>query len=112
MLWPEGLYKTKIYIYFSVKSISQFFFCDNGLLQPKNFFSFEIINDNFLFRFLPYPRFPLPGDPSSYIICVNYQPRIQFCGDYSAFDPQTLTCIYTEAPLPHGGGPAFGPPPF
>jgi hypothetical protein len=63
-------------------------------------------------RFLPYPRFPLPGDPSSYIICVNYQPRIQFCGDYSAFDPQTLTCIYTEEPLPHGGGPAFGPPPF
>lgn len=64
-------------------------------------------------RFLPYPRFPLPGDPTSYIICVNDQPRIQFCGDYSAFDPQTLTCIYEEPP--HAAGPppgAFGPPPF
>ena len=33
--------------------------------------------------------------------------------DYSAFDPQTLTCIYEEPP--HAAGPppgAFGPPPF
>ena len=38
---------------------------------------------------------------------------IRFFLDYSAFDPQTLTCIYEEPP--HAAGPppgAFGPPPF
>ena len=49
-------------------------------------------------RFLPYPRFPHPGDDASYIVCVNDQPRIQFCGDYSAFDPQTLSCVYIGEP--------------
>ena len=45
--------------------------------------NFEVVPHvlrNFFYRFLPYPRFPLPGDPTSYIICVNDQPRIQFCG--------------------------------
>ena len=88
-----------------------------GVLDPVGYLE-RNLNSKFLlifFRFLPYPRFPLPGDASSYIICVLDQPRIQFCGDYSAFDPQTLTCISTEAPLPPHGGPpphAFGPPPF
>ena len=59
-------------------------------------------------RFLPFPRFPLPGDDASYIVCVNDLPRIQFCGDYSAFDPQLLTCVYVGEPLP----PHAGPPPF
>merc|ERR1719323_3007036 len=68
-------------------------------------------------RFLPFPRFPLPGDASSYIVCVNNEPRIQACGDYSAFDPQLLTCVYIDEPLPHGGPPppvafAGGLPPF
>merc|ERR1711953_430546 len=66
-------------------------------------------------RFLPFPRFPLPGHDLSYIVCVNDQPRIQACGDYSAFDPQLLTCVYIDEPLPHGGPPppAFGGlPPF
>jgi hypothetical protein len=51
----------------------------------------------FFDRFLPYPRFPLPGDDAAYIICVNDQPRIQHCGDYSLFDAQTLSCIYQDA---------------
>ncbi len=73
----------------------------------------------FYCSFLPFPRFPLPGDASSYIVCVNDVPRIQFCGEYSSFDPQLLTCIYADeaphaaAPLPIGPPPRFaGRPPF
>jgi len=63
-------------------------------------------------RFLPFPRFPLPGDEYSYIVCVENQPRIQACGEYSVFDPQLLTCVYLDKGpgLPAPG--AFGPPPF
>ena len=28
-----------------------------------------------VFRFLPFPRFPLPGDPTAYIVCVEDNPR-------------------------------------
>jgi len=48
-------------------------------------------------RFLPYPRFPMPGDESAYIVCVGDSPRIQHCGDLSLFDPQTLSCLTYEA---------------
>ena len=70
------------------------------------------LNYSHLNRFLPFPRFPLPGDEYSYIVCVENQPRIQACGDYSVFDPQLLTCVYIEEGpgLPPPG--AFGPPPF
>merc|ERR1712242_686638 len=47
-------------------------------------------------RFLPYPRFPKPGDETAYIVCVEDSPRIHYCGDNSVFDSQTLTCIYYE----------------
>jgi len=53
-------------------------------------------------RFLPYPRFPNPQDASSYIICVNGEPRLLNCGDYSVFDEQTLTCLnYDEKTNPY-----------
>ena len=57
-------------------------------------------------RFLPYPRFPIPNDDYSYIVCVQDQPRIQYCGDGTVFDPQTLTCIYYEV----AGRTGFGGP--
>ena len=101
-------------------------------------------------KFLPYPRFPLPGittfakiridiinfnvgiyaycdiwclcnnffysgDDYAYIVCVGHQPRIQYCGDGTVFDPQVLTCVYLEPvhSAPHLGGPpphpGFGP---
>lgn len=69
-------------------------------------------------RFLPYPRFPLPGDDYAYIVCVGHEPRIQYCGEGTVFDPQVLTCVYFEqpgghAPLLHPGPPhpaaGFGP---
>merc|ERR1711862_318663 len=47
-------------------------------------------------RFLPFPRFPKPGDETAYIVCVEGSPRIHYCGDNSVFDSQTLTCIYYE----------------
>lgn len=47
-------------------------------------------------RFLPYPRFPVPDDKATYIVCVYDQPRIQYCGEGSYFDEQTLTCLYPE----------------
>merc|ERR1719228_3135191 len=47
-------------------------------------------------RFLPFPRFPKPGDETAYIVCVNNNPRIHYCGDNSVFDPQTLSCLYYE----------------
>ena len=47
-------------------------------------------------RFLPFPRFPKPGDESAYIVCVNNNPRIHYCGDNSVFDAQTLSCLYYE----------------
>merc|ERR1712244_165304 len=47
-------------------------------------------------RFLPFPRFPKPGDETAYIVCVEDSPRIHYCGDNSVFDSQSLTCIYYE----------------
>merc|ERR1712154_269869 len=47
-------------------------------------------------RFLPFPRFPKPGDETAYIVCVEGSPRIHYCGDNSVFDSQSLTCIYYE----------------
>merc|ERR1712107_278191 len=47
-------------------------------------------------RFLPFPRFPMPGDDSAYIVCVADNPRIHYCGDNSLFDPQTLSCLNYE----------------
>eukprot|EP00096_Caligus_rogercresseyi_P015751 TRINITY_DN821_c1_g1_i1.p1 TRINITY_DN821_c1_g1~~TRINITY_DN821_c1_g1_i1.p1 ORF type:complete len:235 (-),score=56.88 TRINITY_DN821_c1_g1_i1:233-937(-) len=47
-------------------------------------------------RFLPFPRFPNPGDDTSYIVCVEGKPRINNCGDGSYFDHQTLTCYEFE----------------
>ena len=41
-------------------------------------------------------RFPKPGDDTAYIVCVDGNPRIHYCGDNSVFDSQTLTCIYYE----------------
>jgi hypothetical protein len=52
-------------------------------------------------RFLPYPRFPLPDDKYAYIVCVYDKPRIQYCGEYSYFDDQTLSCVYEEELAPH-----------
>jgi len=53
-------------------------------------------------RFLPYPRFPVPADPTSYIVCVNQAPRIHSCGYNSIFDEQTLSCLYYEEEQLHG----------
>merc|ERR1719228_626222 len=47
-------------------------------------------------RFLPFPRFPKPNDETAYILCVNNNPRIHYCGDNSVFDSQTLSCLYYE----------------
>merc|ERR1712217_542461 len=47
-------------------------------------------------RFLPFPRFPMPGDDSAYIVCVADNPRIHYCGDNSLFGPQTLSCLNYE----------------
>lgn len=43
-----------------------------------------------------FVRFPKPGDETAYIVCVDGNPRIHYCGDNSVFDSQTLTCIYYE----------------
>jgi len=42
-------------------------------------------------RFEPFPRYP-SGDCGRYITCVNGQPRLIGCGDYTVFDDTTLTC--------------------
>merc|ERR1712142_183257 len=42
-------------------------------------------------RFEPFPRYP-SGDCGRYITCVNKQPRLIGCGDYTVFDDTTLTC--------------------
>ena len=48
------------------------------------------------------------GDDYAYIVCVGAQPRIQYCGDGTVFDPQVLTCVYLE---PAHGAPHLGGPP-
>jgi hypothetical protein len=45
-------------------------------------------------RFLPFPRFAIPNNPTGYIVCVENSPRIQYCGDDSVFDPQELACVF------------------
>ena len=56
-----------------------------------------------------FDRFPMPGDEYAYIVCVADQPRIQYCGEGSVFDPATLGCVYYEDP--HAAGP-YPPGPF
>ena len=52
----------------------------------------------------------IQGDDYAYIVCVHDQPRIQYCGEGTIFDPQVLTCVYLD--VPHGGGaPHLGGPP-
>lgn len=43
-------------------------------------------------KFLPYPRFAVPGDCERLITCVNGFPRLITCGDDKVFDESTLTC--------------------
>merc|ERR1711970_1613499 len=43
-------------------------------------------------RFLPFPRFPAETCGSSYVVCVNSYPRRIFCGDFTVFDEDTLSC--------------------
>ena len=67
MLWPEGLYITKIYIYFSVKSISQFSF------------SFEIIRDNFFCSgSCPTQDFLCPGTHLHILFVLTTNPESNF----------------------------------
>ena len=49
------------------------------------------------------------GDDYAYIVCVGYEPRIQYCGDGTVFDPQILTCVYAGPPQGVPSGPGFGP---
>ena len=49
------------------------------------------------------------GDDYAYIVCVGYEPRIQYCGDGTVFDPQVLTCVYAGPPHGVPSGPGFGP---
>ena len=52
----------------------------------------------------------MPGDESAYIVCVSDNPRIQYCGDNSVFDPQTLSCLYLEPQHLSGHSPSqFSP---
>jgi len=44
-------------------------------------------------RFFPFPRFPVPKDPSLYIICVDGVPRLNTCAAGSLFDKNTLGCV-------------------
>lgn len=43
-------------------------------------------------KFWPYPRFPVPGDCSRLITCVNGYPRLITCGEGKQFDAHTLSC--------------------
>ena len=68
-------------------------------------YTFEQISTNYNLIFLCF----MLGDDFAYIVCVGAQPRIQYCGDGTVFDPQVLTCVYVDPP--HGGGaPHFGGP--
>jgi len=44
-------------------------------------------------RFFPFPRFPVPKDPSLYIICVDGVPRLNTCPEGSLFSEETLGCV-------------------
>ena len=44
-------------------------------------------------RFLPFPRFPVDGQPDLYILCVNDLPRLQACGPGNVFDPSVYGCV-------------------
>ncbi|KDR14644.1 protein obstructor-E [Zootermopsis nevadensis] len=43
-------------------------------------------------KFLPYPRFSVPGDCSRLITCVNGYPRLITCEAGKVLDESTLTC--------------------
>ena len=43
-------------------------------------------------KFLPYPRYPVPGDCSRLITCVNGFPRLITCEHGKLLDESSLTC--------------------
>ena len=43
-------------------------------------------------QFLPYPRYPVPGDCARLVTCVDYYPRLLNCGYGSVFNEYTLSC--------------------
>lgn len=43
-------------------------------------------------RFLPYPRYAVPGDCHRLITCVDGHPRLITCGDGKVFNEESLTC--------------------
>lgn len=43
-------------------------------------------------QFLPYPRYPVPGDCARLVTCVNDYPRLMNCGYGSVFNENTLSC--------------------
>merc|ERR1712083_763749 len=67
--------------------------CYKGLVGFKCPQAHELPPNAVARRFLPFPRFPMPGDETAYIVCVADNPRIHYCGDNSLFDPQTLSCL-------------------
>ena len=79
MLWPEGLYKTKIYIYFSVKSISQIFFLWQWTFTTWEFFfllkSFMII---FCLGSCPTQDFLCPGTHLHILFVLTTNPESNF----------------------------------
>jgi len=44
-------------------------------------------------RFFPFPRFPVPDDPTLYITCIDGMPRLTSCGAGSVFSEETLGCV-------------------
>lgn len=43
-------------------------------------------------KFIPFPRYPYPGDCTRLITCVNDKPRLIGCGEGSAFNQDTYAC--------------------
>ena len=68
-----------------------------------------IIQQNLTYSNGLYILFSFVGDDYAYIVCVGYEPRIQYCGDGTVFDPQVLTCVYAGPPHGVPSGPGFGP---
>ncbi|KAK6637069.1 hypothetical protein RUM43_010743 [Polyplax serrata] len=47
-------------------------------------------------KFWPFPRFPVPGDCSRLITCVNGLPRLITCEEGKLYDESTGTCEESE----------------
>lgn len=43
-------------------------------------------------QFLPYPRYPVPGDCGRFVTCVYDYPRLMNCGYEGVFNEETLAC--------------------